>query len=72
MKKDVRDFIKQAEDYGFVCIGLNGKDHWTLRHKSGVKITVACSPRRGRWRQNALAQVRRIHRQHKNSPKETP
>jgi predicted RNA binding protein YcfA (HicA-like mRNA interferase family) len=63
MKKEVKDLVRIAADYGFVCVGLNGSSHWTLRHKSGVSVTVPCSPSRGRWRQNALAQIRRIHRQ---------
>jgi predicted RNA binding protein YcfA (HicA-like mRNA interferase family) len=63
VRKEVKDFVRTAEDYGFVCVGLNGSSHWTLRHKSGVKVTVACSPSKGRWQQNALAQIRRIHRQ---------
>lgn len=67
MNKEVKQVIEIAEQFGFKCLGLNGKSHWTLQHHSGVKTTVPSSPRRGRWRQNALADIKRIHR---NNPKD--
>ena len=69
MKKEVKQVLKIAEEHGFTCIGLGGKSHWTLEHKSGARITLPSSPSRGRWRQNALADIKRIHR---NSPKDKP
>ena len=62
MKKEVKQVLAIAEDHGFTCLGINGSSHWTLQHSSGAKITLPCSPRRGRWRQNALADIKRIHR----------
>lgn len=70
MRKEVKQVVQIAETLGFTCVGLNGSTHWTLRHKSGAKVTVPCSPKRGRWRQNALADIKRIHRN--SSPKDTP
>jgi phosphoheptose isomerase len=68
MRKEVKQVVQIAEKHGLTCIGLNGKSHWTLQHHSGVKITVPSSPSRGRWRQNALADIKRIYR---NNQKET-
>lgn len=68
MKKEVKQVVEIAEGHGFTCLGLNGSDHWTLRHTSGRKITLPSSPSRGRWRQNALAQIKRIHRNAKDKP----
>ena len=62
MRKEVKQVVQIAETLGFTCVGLNGSTHWVLRHKSGAKTTVPCSPKRGRWRQNALADIKRIHR----------
>lgn len=70
MKKEVKQVVQIAETFGFTCVGLNGGTHWTLLHTSGVKTTVPCSPKRGRWRQNALADIKRIHRN--SSPKDKP
>ena len=66
MRKEVKQVIELAEDYGFTCIGIAGSGHWTLQHTSGAKVTVPGSPKRGRWRQNALADIKRVHR---NNPK---
>lgn len=63
MRKDVREVLRYAEDRGFVCVGLNSKSHWKLRHSSGAHMTLPSSPgRRGRWEKNAKADINRIHR----------
>lgn len=70
VKKEVKQVLQIAEAHGFTCVGLSGKSHWILRHHSGVKITMPSSPSRGRWRQNALADIKRIHRN--SSTKDRP
>ena len=61
MKKDVKQLIKYAEDFGFHWEGYTGTGHIRLRHKHGKTVTMASSPNGGnRWRKNALAIIHRI------------
>lgn len=62
MKKEIKDVIQFAEDHGFTVLGLTGGSHWRIRHASGAHLTLPSSPSRGRWKQNAMADIRRIHR----------
>lgn len=68
MRKEVKQVLQIAEKHGFSCTGLSGSSHWVLQHRSGVKMSLPCSPSHGRWRQNALADIRRIHRNAKDKP----
>lgn len=68
MKKEVKDVLRIAEQHGFTCIGRSGKDHWTLQHSSGAKMTLPSSPSHGRWKQNSVAHIKRIHRNSKDRP----
>lgn len=66
MKKEVRQVVKYAEDYGFRWEGYTGTGHAKLRHKGGQMLIMATSPNGGnRWRKNALALIHRIDATHK-------
>jgi len=59
-RKDVGELIRFAVEHGFTEDGMNGRGHWRLRHTSGATLVVPGTPSRGRWRQNAEADIRRI------------
>ncbi len=61
MKKEVRQLVKYAEDYGFTFESYTGTGHAKLRHKGGQMLIMATSPNGGnRWKKNALALIHRI------------
>lgn len=59
-RKDVREFINQAEGQGFRCEGMTGGGHWKLRHSSGATLIVPATPGGYRWRKNLESIMKRI------------
>jgi hypothetical protein len=66
-KKEVGELIRYAKKHGFHCEGMNGAGHWRLRHHGGQILIVPATPSKGRWRQNAVSQIKRID----EAPKES-
>lgn len=62
MKKEVRDVIRTALESGFTLTRFTGTGHYKLTHNNGDTIIVPSTPTRGRWKQNALAEIRRVNR----------
>lgn len=62
MKKEVKDVIQTALESGFSMTRFTGTGHYKLTHNNGGTIIVPSSPSKGRWKQNALAEIRRINR----------
>jgi hypothetical protein len=66
VKKEVKQVISYARDYGFKYEGLTGSGHAKLRHEGGQMIIMGTSPNGGnRWKKNAVALIHRIHTAHK-------
>lgn len=60
-----REFLRMARRLGWTAQPTNG-GHLRLRHpESDTPIIASSTPGGGRWRQNALAQLRRALRRTK-------
>ena len=59
MKKEIREIVKLIEANGFTVEG-GGNRHYKVKNADGVTVAVLPStPGQGRWRQNALADLKR-------------
>ena len=59
MHKRTRELIEYGKLCGFQLDGIDGNDHYRLRHGNGEIVRVACTP--GDWRgdENCRAEMRR-------------
>jgi hypothetical protein len=62
MKKEVKAVIQTAIDAGFTLDRFTGTGHYKLTHDNGDTLVIPSTPSRGRWKQNALAAIKRAQR----------
>ena len=62
LRKDVREVVKYAEQYGFELAGIRKSGHIRLTHANGHSISLSASPSCPHFRRNAQADVRRYSR----------
>lgn len=61
-RKDIREIIQLAEDSGFTLDRYTGSGHYKMHHGNGGTIVIPSTPRGERWKQNVLADIRRVSR----------
>ena len=65
MKKEVGEVIKAAEAAGFSIDRYTGSGHYKLTHGNGESMVIPSTPSGPRWKQNALADIKRAKRKDK-------
>lgn len=68
-KRDTKDLLKELTDKGW-RIEQGRRAHYKAYHPKGGMVVIACSPSCPRDLQNTLMYIRRLERQHGESPKE--
>jgi|GEM_PF-3307738 len=60
MNGALREFLKDAEQLGFMFAGYNGKNHVQLQHINGYRYAAPLTPSDWRSRRNTIADLQRI------------
>lgn len=67
--KEVRDLVRRIEHQPDVTVESNGAGHFTVRKGGNFVTSLAKSPSDPRWRENAMADLRRAGITPANTPK---
>lgn len=59
-RKEVAEVIRYAEERGFKLEGYTGSGHWLMKHPLAGKLIIPSTPSGYSWRQNTLADIRRL------------
>ena len=58
--KEIREILRFAEESGFTMDRYTGTGHYKMTHRDGGTIIVPSTPSGDRWKQNVLADIRRV------------
>lgn len=67
MRKEVGEVIRAAQAAGFSIARYTGSGHYKLIRENGDSMVIPSTPSGPRWKQNALADIRRAERRDKHT-----